>query len=56
MSERLADFKRACPFCPAFAGVIIFCLFGAGCVGRLIFVRYDLFVKRMNMLILFTTV
>ena len=55
MSERIAVFKSSRALLPAFARIIIGCRFGAGCVGRLIFVRYDLFVKRMNMLIFFTT-
>ena len=55
MSERRAVFKSFRAFLAAFARIIIGCFFGAGCVGRLIFVRYDLFVKRMNMLIFFTT-
>ena len=55
MSERIAVSIRFRSFFTASAGIVIFCRFGAGCVGRLIFVSYNLFVKRMNMLIFFTT-
>ena len=55
MPERITACKSFRAFFAAFARIIIGCRFGAGCVGRLIFVRYNLFVKRMNMLILFTT-
>ena len=52
MSKRITACKSFRAFFAAFARIIIGCRFGAGCVGRLIFVRYNLFVKRMNMLIL----
>ena len=55
MSERITACKSFRAFFAAFARIIIGCRFGAGYVGRLIFVRYYLFVKRMNMLIFFTT-
>ena len=55
MSERITACKSFRSFLATKTRIIIGCRFGAGCVGRLIFVRYDLFVKRMNMLIFFTT-
>ena len=55
MPERITACKSFRSFLATRTRIIIGCFFGAGCVGRFIFVRYDLFVKRMNMLIFFTT-
>ena len=55
MPERITACKSFRSFFAATARIVILRRLCAGCVGRLIFVRYDLFVKRMNMLIFFTT-
>ena len=49
MPERRAVCKSFRSFLAARTRIIIGCFFGAGCVSRFVFVRYNLFVERMNM-------